>query len=260
MISGKRLERGWIMPSLAAVGAVLLVTIFAGRGSDRRPSCRSSLIPAYVPPDAVVDLVRQSSRARLIIVNPASGPGAAAHSRYRNAVRAAQAAGALVLGYVPTGYGARDASQVRADIDRYEAWYEVDGIFLDEASGGDDQLRYYRALSRNVRASGRRLVVLNPGVVPARGYFDIADIVVTFEGRSASYTEALERMPAWLRQIPRERIAHLVYGSSRQEAIAAVQAVAHAGYIYVTSGSLPNPWRTLPAYLQEEEDLIGACS
>jgi hypothetical protein len=255
-----RRERGWIMPSVAAVGAILLVTIFASRSSDRRPNCRNIMIPAYVPPDAVVNLVRQSSAARLIIINPANGPGAGAHSPYRDAVRAAQAAGVLVLGYVPTGYGERDPSQVRADIDRYQAWYEVDGIFLDEASSSEGQLGYYRALSRNVRASGMRLVVLNPGVVPARGYFDIADIVVTFEGRPGSYGEALERMPAWLQQIPRERIAHLVYDSSRQEAIEAVEAVDHVGYIYVTSGSLPNPWRTLPTYLQEEEDLIGACS
>jgi hypothetical protein len=255
-----RRERGWIVPSLAAVGAVLLVTILAGRQWDRRPSCRNIMIPAYVPPDAVEDLARRSTGARLIIINPASGPGSDAHSRYRDAVRAAQAVGALVLGYVPTGRGTRDASEVRADIDRYEDWYQVDGIFLDEASSGDDQLGYYRALSRDVRASRKRLVVLNPGVVPARGYFDIADIVVTFEGRSASYAETLEQMPPWLQEIPRERIAHLVYGASRAEAIEAVQAVARVGYIYVTSGSLPNPWRTLPAYLQEEEDLVGACS
>lgn len=260
MTPGRRPNRGWIVPSLAAVGAVLLFTNLASPSSDRRPSCRSALIPAYLPPDEVMNLVRQSSRKRLIIINPASGPGAGAHSRYRDAARAAQAAGAQVLGYVPTGYGSRDASEIRADIDRYEAWYEVDGIFLDEASSDDEQLGHYRSLSRAVRASGKRLVVLNPGVVPARGYFDIADIVVTFEGRSASYADALERMPAWLQEIPRARIGHLVYGSSRREAIEAVQADAHAGYVYVTSGSLPNPWRTLPAYLQEEEDLIGACS
>ena len=38
------------------------------------------------------------------------------------------------------------------------------------------------ALADHARAGAERTVVLNPGVVPDRGYFDVADVVVTFEG------------------------------------------------------------------------------
>ena len=82
---------------------------------------------------------------------------------------------------------------------------------------------------------------------------------MTFEGPSSDYSAALEEMPDWVRQMPRRRIAHLVYGASADEATRAVEAGTGAGYLYVTSGSLPNPWGALPRYLDDEEALLEAC-
>ena len=48
-------------------------------------------------------------------------------------------------------------------------------------------------------------------------------------------------------------------GASRDQAMAAVQDVREAGYLYVTSGVLPDPWRTLPSYLREEERALETC-
>ena len=83
----------------------------------------------------------------------------------REAAAAATAAGARVLGYVPTAWGARPAADVEADIERYRGWYGVDGIFLDEAAADPASLPYYAALRR---ALAGRFLVLNPGIVPAR--------------------------------------------------------------------------------------------
>jgi hypothetical protein len=44
--------------------------------------------------------------------------------------------------------------------------------------------------------------------------------------------------------------------SERDEALTAVRRRAGAGYVHVTSGSLPNPWRTLPSYLYEQEEVL----
>jgi Spherulation-specific family 4 len=260
MKSAVRPQRGRLVAWAAAAGAILLVTVLTSRGAERRPACRSTLIPAYVPPHAIVELVRASSRPRLVVINPANGPGAEAEPAYRSAVRAARRTGARVLGYVPTTYGSRPAADVVADIDRYTSWYGVDGIFLDEASPDVAQLRYYGALGRHVHAAPRRLVVLNPGVVPAPEYFDLADVVVTFEGPYAGYGAAVAAMPDWVRDQPRERVAHLVYGASREQAMAAVRHPQKTGYLYVTSGSMPDPWRTVPSYLQAEERALEACS
>jgi hypothetical protein len=259
MTSTSRHQRGLIVAS-AAAGAILILILLTSRGADRRATCRSTLIPAYVPPHAIVELVRASARPRLVVINPANGPGADALPAYRSAVRAAQRAGARVLGYVPTTYAERPAADVVADIDRYTSWYRVDGIFLDEASQDVDRLGYYAALGRHVHAGADRLVVLNPGVVPAPEYFEIADVVVTFEGPYAGYGAAMKAMPEWVREQPPERIAHLVYGASRRQAMATVRHPQEAGYMYVTSGSMPDPWRTVPSYLHEEERGLETCS
>jgi hypothetical protein len=259
----RRSPRGWLIATAATLiaGVLVLVTALSSRSAERRPFCRSSLIPAYVGPAAITDLVESSEHPRLLlIINPASGPGTDEHPLYREAVGAAHAGGARVLGYVPTGYGGRDLAAAEADIDRYRSWYGVDGIFLDEVSHDAAQLPYYRPLSRYARAAGGGVVALNPGTVPARGYFDLADVVVTFEGPVAAYAEALARTPNWVRRLPSDRIAHLVYAASREEALAAAQAPRGAGWLYVTSGGHPDPWRTVPDYLQEEEEALRRCS
>jgi len=253
-------QRRLMLASAGAAGVILLVILLTTRGTDRRPSCRSTLIPAYLTPRAIVDAVDGASRPRLVVVNPQSGPGAKEDAECRRAVRTAQRAGARVLGYVPTDYAARPAADVMADVDRYAAWYGVDGVFLDEASHLSAQLPYYAQVSRHIRASGGRVVVLNPGVVPAQGYFGLADVVVTFEGPYENYAGAVERMPDWVRAQPPDRVAHLVYGASREQALSAVRNLDGAGYLYVTSGSMPDPWRALPAYLHEEEEALEACS
>jgi hypothetical protein len=252
-------RRRLALVSAATAGAILLVTVLTSRGSDRRPGCRGTLIPAYFSPAAIVAAAKVSSRPRLVVVNPANGPGRNPRSSYHQAVREAQEAGARVLGYVSTAYGARPASDVLTDVDRWASWYAVDGIFLDEASHDAAQLPYYTAISRHIRASGR-LVVVNPGVVPAPEYFGIADVVVTFEGSYADYSAAVARIPDWVRRQPPDRVAHLVYGASRDQALTVAAHPDAAGYLFVTSGSLPDPWQTLPPYLAEEEGTREACS
>jgi hypothetical protein len=244
----------WIVAGGVGVVVAAVIPVLAALSADRAAPCRHALIPTYVMPDAIDALPPEHARDRTIIVNPASGPGPEAQATYASAVTRAQAAGTRVLGYVPTGYGTRDAATVRQDIDRYTSWYGVDGIFLDEASAGPEDVPYYRALSEHV--SG--FVVLNPGIVPAREYFSFADVVVTYEGPAADYAEAVRRAPRWLGEVPREHIAHLLYGASRDQALEAVDLGARAGFLYATEGTLPHPWGTIPPYLGEQETALAA--
>jgi hypothetical protein len=255
-----RQQRGIVIASAGAAGAILLAVLLLGRGSERKPSCRSALVPAYVSPRMIGALVRGPASPRLIVVNPANGPGKAASTAYGRAVWGAQDAGTRVLGYVPTTWGRRPAAAVAADIRHYRSWYGVDGIFLDEASASAAELPYYDTLSRDVRAAGMSVVALNPGAVPAPAYFDIADVVVTYEGTYADYASALDRMPGWLRDEPSGRVAHLIYGATRGQAREVATNPSLAGYVYATSGTLPDPWQSLPPYLHDEEEAIAGCS
>jgi Spherulation-specific family 4 len=227
-------------------------------GTESSAACRSALVPAYVPPDAMARLADRPATRRVAIVNPANGPGSEARPSLRRAIDALRRSGTRVLGYVHTSYGSRDAALVTADVGRWRAWYGVDGVFLDESAESEDLLAHYASLIRAARAAGMDLVVLNPGLVPARGYFEIADVVVTFEGPYRAYAAAVRRMPDWLRDLPPRRSANLIHGASRAQAMQAV-AAAPAGWFFATSGAMPNPWSPLPAYLADLEAELETC-
>jgi hypothetical protein len=243
----------------ATAGTLLAATVLGTRGPDRRDACPDSLVPAYLPPRALIELARSPRLPRLLVVNPANGPGTAPVPLSRDAVVAAQRAGARVLGYVPTGWGARDVGSIEADIDRFESWYGTDGIFLDEAAHDPAHLGHYRELAAYARGHGAKLVALNPGVVPARAYFGFADVVVTYEGPYADYAERLAVMPRWLDQLPAGRTAHLVYDTSRAQALELART-ASTTRLYATSGTLPDPWGALPGYLEDEQAALGDCA
>jgi hypothetical protein len=254
-----RRHRGAGLAALLAAAAVaIVIALAAWRGTGDDPGCRSALIPAYLPPDGIARIAERPVRDRVVVVNPDSGPGAVLRPAYRAAVAAEQRTGTRVLGYVHTGWGARDPAAVRADVVRYRSWYGVDGIFFDETAHDAAQLPYYAALARAARADGLAVVALNPGTVPARQYVDLADIVVTFEGPASTYEDATRSMPGWTREVPRRKIAHLLYDATRAQALDAVTK-GSAGYVYATSASLPDPWSTLPPYLDELEARLAGC-
>jgi hypothetical protein len=247
-----------LLAAILVVGvAACVLGLTALRGESPR-ECRSALIPAYLRPDAMGRIAEQPVHSRVVIFNPSSGPHSEPQPSYERAVAALQRSGTRVLGYVHTAYGARDQVAVETDIARYQSWYGVDGVFLDEAASGDAQLGYYRALSRYIRASGEQLVVLNPGMVPARGFFDIADIVVTFEGPYSAYAAAVAGMPDWLRRLSPSRSAHLIYGATGEQALHAI-GQGSAGFVYATADALPDPWSSLPPYLGRFEGQLEAC-
>jgi hypothetical protein len=245
----------------ATAGTLLAATVLSTRGgAERQAVCAESLVPAYLPAHELAALAATPRLPRLLVVNPASGPGSAPHPGFREAVQAARRAGARVLGYVHTSWGRRDVAAVEADIVRYASWYGTDGVFLDEAAHDAAFVPHYRALATYARAVGQTFVALNPGVVPARPYFGLADAVVTFEGPYADYAERLETMPGWLEHVPADRIAHLVYGATREEALTLARDHTGRGRLYATAGALPDPWSRLPPYLAEEQGALGGCA
>ncbi len=184
------------------------------------------------------------------IVNPGNGPGSASNSDYVEQVKHSQAAGLTVLGYVYTGYGARDIAAVKADIDNHYLWYDVDGIFLDEASTDCSfTSSYYTDLYNYVKAKGGKAVtVVNPGAQTKECYMPVADIIVTFEGAYSTYVSSYSA-PSWTDSYPASRFWHLIYDAQSTEAIEEAVSLSKqrgAGWVYVTPDGLPNPWNSLP--------------
>ena len=78
--------------------------------------------------------------------------------------------------------------------------------------------------------------------------------MVTFEGPIAAYRT--HRPPD---DIEAERSAHLVYGASREQALRALSSTPTARYVYLTSGTLPHPWGTVPDYFAQELSALEGC-
>ncbi|MEV5876424.1 spherulation-specific family 4 protein [Streptomyces sp. NPDC052101] len=210
----------------------------------------SLLVPLYVhpaeDPGAWHRLITAAPRTHAVVLNPASGPGAAPDPAFTAAARALHTAGARLLGYVDTDYGVRDQADVTEDMRRYQAWYRTDGCFLDRVTATPQGLSACRRLVREIRRLGAATVVLNPGVHPAPGYARLADLTVTFEGHWSTYVSAFAR-PAWTGRQPPDRFCHLVYGVPEALVPLAVRTAHERGAAVCgpVTGELPNPWAQL---------------
>ncbi len=198
----------------------------------------------------------------MMIADPTkTGAGDAPDPDYQAVVRRAEAAGITILGYSDTNYGRRSAAGVEADVRNYKSWYHVTSIFLDQARSDSGGLAYYRGLSHYIHGQNPgSTVMLNPGTYPDERYMSVADIVLVFEGTYGSYLSL--RVPGWADRYPTAKFAHAIYATpgSQLEHLIALAQRRRAGYAYVTEGTGPNPYRSLPAYWPHEDAIIaGGC-
>jgi len=247
--------------NIIGIGSLLLSVIGLPRMAAAA-GCQRLAIPAYFYPGALWNQATDGTpTVSILTMNPASGPGTGSNSDYVAAVAKAQNASVRVIGYVHTSYGARPISQVESEVDKYKAWYHVDGIFVDEVSSSVNQLAYYTALAKYIGLTPGRLVVLNPGTIPDQSYMNVGDIVLVFEGNFASYQTAV--FPGWMSSYPSSRFWHLIYGVADATQMATVQTLSeqrNAGYLYITDDDLPNPWDTLASYWSTEVSaLVSGC-
>lgn len=236
-------------------------------GFAPRADALGLLIPAYFAPSRSAEWEALNQAARRVplmaIINPHNGPAGAADPDYTRVVSALRQAGGLVIGYVFSSYTARPLAEVKADIDRYDEFYELDGVFIDEMTNDSlaAHLAYYAELYGHVKAKrGASLVVGNPGANTAASYLTrpSADLLVTFEDRTGypAYVPDL-----WTQTQPATAFAHLCY----EVASAATMTnyvewvlARNAGYLYVTDGGGTNPWDSLPSYWLAEVGAIDA--
>lgn len=221
-------------------------------------------IPSYFGPGSLwTKLGAAAPRVGMAIINPNSGPGDTVQAGYVAQVRATQARGVTVLGYVHTSYGKRPLSEIQSEIERFRRWYGVNGIFYDEVSNDDANLPYYQQCKAAARAGQpKAVIVINPGTPVTEGYMGVADIVLTFESDYGAYLNRAAD-PAWVAKYPARRFYHLVYAvptAANMRTAARLSKQRNAGWVYLTPDNLPNPWNTLPkgAYWTGELAALGS--
>jgi hypothetical protein len=204
-----------------------------------------------------------------MIVNLGNGDDLTFYPSTLTAVKSAQAAGIMVLGYTYTEYGERNPSTVEQVITAEWNNYHVNGIFLDEAPTsctdstpfGENTLQYYQTLYAYIHNEFGGTTVLNPGTQPSTNcWMGVSDILVNWENSGItsykhSYVDA-----AWVHSYLPSRFWHLLYSvqnSTDMETAFRLAVQRNAGWIYVTSDGAHggNPWDGLPTYWKTEATL-----
>jgi hypothetical protein len=248
------------------ISALSVVTIAAPHEPELSvmpaPAPQKLLIPAYFYPGPLWDqVIAGAPTVGAVVMNPDSGPGQAQNPDYVAAVDKAQTAGIQVIGYVHTSYGARDPRAVKDEIERFKAWYHVDGIFLDQVADGLASLAYYQNLADYIRGTPGYVVVLNHSTVPDETYTAVGDILVIFEGDYRTYVSF--QPPSWVYRYPPTKFAHFVHGTRDSSALTHAMALdnqRNVTHVYVTDDLMPNPWDTLPRYWTSELSELGSSS
>ncbi len=240
-------------PSFAvhAAGAATTTTSVAVKAA----TCTRLGVPTYMEFDVAgtqtAAVLAAQPDPSFVVLNPESGPGPEAEAGFVAASKTLRAAKVGVVGYVATGYGKRAESDVLQDVEHWRTWYGTRNVFFDEAPSDRSHLARYRRYVKAVHDAGGR-AILNPGTYPDRAYVELADLVVTFEGSAADYASAT--VPKWADRYAPTKFWHLVYATPADQATAtfARSRTLRAGYVYVTSGVLPDPWGALPPYWGDE--------
>ena len=254
------------IPLAVRLAAPLLAVVLFGHNTARADL--TAIVPAYFYPtnnSPWDDLTAAASRIPVTaIMNPGSGPGTIQDSNYVNAVNDLRTAGGKVIAYVYTQYGSRSSTAVKADIDKYVNWYNIDGIFFDEFSNSSSTsvLNYYQDLYSYVKAIDPTWEVMgNPGTTTVESYLStpVADSLLVFENVGSNYPSYTPS--AWNYNYDSSSIGHLVHSTASQSDMLNYLDLAvarNAGQVYITNDVMNNPWDTLPSYWDAQVDRIEA--
>jgi chitodextrinase len=270
----------------AAPATITLIP--AGGGTQSYTIAQKIAVPAYFVPGVFWPQLEQSAPyVGIAVANVENGPDYQPHYSYTNAIRQTSAAGIKVLGYVRTGYfsttgfttrlGKTDAAswlaQIEQDVDAWYNFYGSDGlagIFFDEGMNACGTNNLYPNLYSTISAYVKQnhlgaITVENPGTSVPSCFQGTADIILTFEGsylcyiQDASCPAGQQYVPLAWNPVDPYAIWHVIYNatSAQYANASALAKTRNAGYFYITSDTLPNPYDTLPSgadWSGEEKD------
>ena len=244
----------------------ILVPAYANPCCDDGPAMWTQLIATAGDPNRNFGLH--------VILNPANGPGATREPNYLDAsgagpLASVRSAGAIVHGYVPTGFGTRDIALVKSDIDQYLTNAElyggfVDGIFFDEMSNDLADVGYYQEIAAYVEMQSMGAQTFgNPGTsfvnnpsgqteFTSSDFGAVFDTIMSFENTGDEYRTNYTP-PVYLSERPASGFAHAIHTEANWDpTILTLAQERNAGFLYVTDDvfqtASDNPWDSLSSY------------
>lgn len=241
-------------PKLLIMSVVLyspFIVLSCSYNLDTTTKLKGSIIPIYAYPTSYeyskIESI-QTSKEIFVILNPNNGPGTSRDNEYYQKINSLKEKNFKILGYVYTSYGSRDISNIIADIDNWFNFYpSIDGIFFDEVISSKTNINFYSQIityTKNKNPSYK--VVLNPGVIPDKEFFDIADIVIIAEVSEDVF------LNKWFlnNNANTQKSAILIYDSKDWQ-ISLKKAISNnIPYIYITDEKT-NTWYIVSSYVDD---------
>jgi hypothetical protein len=236
-------------------------------GSKQAAPKLQALIPLYIYPQMIngrsnwLPLVEAARKIPVVaIINPNSGPGGKPNSDYAQGLKLLQQGGVKTIGYVATNYGKRPIEQVKADVDVYNAHFNVQGIFLDEGASSLQQLNYYSEVYRYIKSKKKlQQVIVNPGTHIDEAYFSqpVTDQAVIFENFGKEWPAY--QPSTYVNKYDRQHFALMLHGvidRAKMQSYIELAVKRNIGYVYITNDADSNPWDSLPSYWSAEVEAI----
>jgi hypothetical protein len=253
------MEKSSIKLVAGALALLLLVPAFAGTNMQVADAATLAgiIVPLYTYPGAMWDTVIEAKNDHtdvpiVAIVNPASGPGGSKDSNYVSGINKLKDAGVIVIGYVSTSYASRSLTAVEGDIDKWDSWYNVEGIFFDEQTNWAGKESYYTQAGDYAESKGLDFTVGNPGANSIPSYLSTVDVVLIYESPSLPDLDNYDQWDSY----DNSQLGMIPYGVKSLPTSWIQDAIKGLGWIYVTGDVLPNPWDSLPSYFGDMVALL----
>lgn len=213
---------------------------------------------------ALIDAAKLYHGRLIVIANPGNGPGSGPsnsweYQKYKQAIDSVRAQGSKVLGYVHTCYGltstlpqcqGRTLAKIKTDVDNWKTWYNVDGIFWDEAASAANKFKWYKdtlqAYSFTKFGAGAKNY-LNYGTFPDASYYAITAYHGVIENTAAGFDANYNTYKTKTYPANATVLIHSLNSSANVATyVTKIKSLsANINSYYITEDVLPNPWDTL---------------
>jgi spherulation-specific family 4 protein len=251
----------YISASAIMLLTLSIVTVSISRQTYAASTVHSGVaIPLYSYPDSTWTTIAQTAKANpnvpiLAIINPNSGPGSSSDPTYVTSVQSLQSAGVTVLGYVATGYATSSyssTSNIESQVNQYNAWYHVNGIFFDEMSNTQGYESYYSTLNSYVKSNGMTYTMGNPGTSVPTSYIGVLDNLVIYENPGYPSLSFITYTG-----YPESDFGLIAYGVSYDGSFV-TGAAPLVSYMYIDNISGANPYSALSSLFSQTVATLAA--
>ena len=224
------------------------------------PATSGFLWPAYIYPSGAgltlyttfINLMATYPNVPVIAIQ-SPAPTGGANSDYTTSITNLKNAGASVVCYQDTNYGAIDIATVETNISNLKTYYpNIDGIFLDRRDQTSATEGYYAALQSYANGLGLYLVM---GAPPHGQPFTPGDVFVVWENTDGGYPSIAQL--SYEGDGVRSRSAVLLANDAYDAAQFALMT-SYCAWVWLSDAPPDNAYGLLPTYLATLFQVLSA--